>query len=627
MNFISTFGNGIEKGLCYFVEHLDTNLLSNLSTLFETGVIHNECSKTSVAQHHHKIQLIFNAVNFAWCCREVFLIASLLAENYTFSTLLVPALSITALSIGTIGIIILLGKRLLPTNPTSEMILNQSEVPEDERGSIQVKFETPYSQKLARALYAARMVANVALIYLSPQQLINCAINVAGSAYSLFKISQLKWLRFDKDFDMANPDLSFTKLSFTYFSLLMKGNQEKCQICLEEDDILFDDHHVLDFKCLTRLLHESCTKLLNAVRCQATDHYNRWGGFDHRSYRISLPHNNLVSCPTCRTTPRQIMLLATVTDRVHGKCKTAINIRNEPYTPSWLTAQFFERMNTIYTAFQAALSRLQVSHYELIHKLRKMQKILFAVDLAALVQDAIALYEQIRVKFTTTVNDELIRKMNWRFAVGSVVVAIASIGAMFALNYFSAPAIDPKDVLAKIISLSAINGSKIAASWDNDWMNKAWQITLIARIAVNLISSFFSKNRLSKLANAGLLALTLFNTSQLPWLSFDFAVDQVPYRITDFKTTSYYILPPIPKGSDLLTHLQTGFQQIYHYTVSLFKGSSWSGYWHNSEAGSRLNYDVTVLPKRVLNPYLDSISGTAFDIIERVQAKINIFFS
>ncbi|MFI5342742.1 MAG: hypothetical protein ACHQUC_00810 [Chlamydiales bacterium] len=627
MNLISTFGNGIEKGLCYFVENLDTNLLSNLSTIFETGVIHSECTKTSVAKHHQKIQLVFNAVNFTWCCREVFLIATLLAENYTLSTLLVPALSLTALAIGTIGAIILLGKYLVPTNPTSETILNQSEIPEDQRESIKVQFESPFAQKIAQTLYVARMVANVALIYLSPQHLLNFAINLCGSAYNLLKISQLKWLRFDKVFDITDPDSPFAKLSFTYFSLLMKGDQEKCQICLDEGNILFDDHHAIDFKCLTRLLHETCTKLLNALKCQPIDHYSKYGVFDGRSYHISLPYNNIVTCPTCRLTPRQIMLLATVEDRVHGNCKATINIKDEPYTPSWLAAQFFERMNTIYTAFQAALSRLQVSHYELIHKLRQMQKALLVVDLAALVQDAVALYEQIRAKYRIAANDELIRKMNWRFVIGSVVVAVAAVGAMFALNYFNAPAIDPKELFVKIFSLSTLNASKIAASWNNDWMNKIWQTTLIARIAVNLISTIFSKNRYSKLANAGLLALTLFNTSQLPWLSFDFAVDQVPFQIAHFKTTSYYILPPIPKDSDLLTHLKTGFQQIYHYTSSLFKGSNWSSYWHRTETSHNLNYDVTVAPKRILNPYLDNISGTAFDIIHRVTAKINVFFT
>lgn len=614
MNNLSTVVQLTEKGFQYFVANLNASHLSALSTVFETGVIHSECKKNEVAQHHQKIQLIFNTVNAAWIAWEAYLIASNLAISFEASTLLVDSAIPMALAFAAVAGITLLGPKLLSENPSLEKALEQ--IPANERESINVGFDRPFSHRIAQYQYSARAVTNIALLYFSPKDGLIFGLNLCGSLYNLYNISQLKWLEFNKHFQGTALSL-FERVTFTYSSLLMKGKSESCGICLGDAvDTYFCEKHVFDIGCLTVMLHESSKKLgTSETYILPTDHITN--GMHSRSYAISLPSKNVFACPACTTTPPQLNLGAKVEDRTHKTISASVAILDPRKTPSWLGFQFFERLNVVYNTFQAGLSGLQ---YDLMNTLRFYQNALFIVDMTALVRDAISFYDQMHQQLKTDLDPQKRFQINVKFLLGCIAVATLSGVAMVALNQYFAPPLDPNEFFAKM----PLNN--ITACWDNDWVNKVWQTTLLARIAVNMGSLAFSKNRYLKLANIGLIGLTLYNTSQLPWLKLNFkGPAELPSDLSQLDTTAYFILPSA-------SNIPSNLQKIYDYTTSIFKGSSWYSYWYiqtynGIETSRDLYYIVTLKTKSLLDPYLDSLQGTVFGYFNRATATLNFRFA
>jgi hypothetical protein len=644
-----------EKGFTLFVANANPAWSSNVSTCFEAHVIHSECKDPHLAQHHHVIQSLFNLTNTLWGGWDLYRFTKALLDQHSAS-LLTKNSALAFLAMATSGIAAVILIRKYNTSPTSAEILNHPSISEEQKDSLSnVNFNRPLSHKLAQYLYAARITLSVGSAFFSTTDKYNFAFNALGATYNLLKLSQIKWLTCERKVQYTTK--LFSSIKYVYYTLLLpaqisrfaKEREDQCQLCWRKegeredtDPPTYDTslyflctRHLIDIPCLIKKIG-SAILTFNPSFDQVQE--IKTNGSTRRTYFISIPNKCLPKCDPCTESPPQATLELWVKDFIYGDLNSSLNITSKPVTPSLLATPLADRVSLVYSGFKAALASLQQARFDLFGPVLKMQRICIAFDVALLLRDTAALLENIRNTNDSKAKAPPSKPITSKtiFLSGTAVVLTAGLIAWIGLSRFTAPSADPKGLLVKLLSLPEAEAAKITFQWDSRWIEKLTLWMQLSRLAVNLGSLAFCKNRPSQGLNCALQTLALFKTAQVQWLRMDYKQSLgVPRQLTPFNSTFFFALPAVPSCPDLQNHLTTSLKSVYTAASRFFSESNWTGYWNvtktNGYVTSRgLHYDVTVKPPRLLScachhaPYLDSVGGLAYHIYERVTARIHV---
>lgn len=588
MNILSNLISIPEKGLCFAVANYNANWLSSAYTIFDATIVHNECRKPAVTKHYHKIQLIFNTLNFAWCSYEV---TKLAYQLHARAFLLTPysAIGLLGSLIASVALYKLLNKQ-----QSEKDLLN--DVPETEKSKLQVHWSSPISQTFAKVLYISRLVANIGLMCFSPAGKITFALNIATLGYSLVNLSKMKWLKFEHSIQ----DVKF----FLFSSILHFKTEEKCSKCDAKGDTYFCDRLVFHIPCFVRTVFEKSANFLNPSNVLFQDHKTDRGA-RFRTYQITIPKKEV---PIWTSQDPSEHLSASVKDPTFGNCGAQVNVIDSKNKPSWLTISFFERLNLVYNIFQASLASIQQSHYELMSSTIQLQRFMLPLDIIALFRDIVIFQNSVKINKN--------KKNSCLAFAGGIAMGLAGVFATFGVNRFFAPTINPKDLLVTSLSLSSEAAEKIRITWERPLIDRVIQWVLFCRISLNLGTALFSSNRFVNVTNAGLQALTLYRMSQLPWLRMDYIqTENLPKEVSLIATKLYYMMK-----SKTAETMSSDLQKIYSYVKSMFTSSVWKSFWvYERYAPRHLNFNVYLKPeyftKTQMDPLLVTFSGTAKSLI------------
>jgi hypothetical protein len=636
-----------ERGMAYVVQNKRPEWFSMSSTVGQAAILHTQLSRADSAEHIHQSQGIFNIVNTGWLFwegKEIIVIA--LSTGVLTYGMAMGGAALLALGI---ALPLLLNKRFTPACEEESWAL----IPREDRDTIRLSWERPSGQKYAQYLYAFRLVANLALAYLSGSYQLYFVANALAMTYTLVKTSKLAWLKFSKSFPIDFGDLHAGRtVTFHYHCILLpfKSENKQCSICLEVErqaegeevegdeqeeqieglarrvDVYFCKAHAYHMACLMQNINHKSRAFIDGTFFTFTDHsYN--GLPTGRSCNISMPEANLLSCPECRDYPNHAFLSAEVEGCNQG---ASISLQNTTAKLTAWTSGFVEQLSASYSAFQSSLSWLIHARPDLIADIIAMQDILLISDAAALLRDWIALKEQLdyEVRFNR-VSAELKTEIYFKMFLFAVAAGIFII----ALNRLYKPAADLKGLLIKQISLSPQEQELISIGWDRPPLAMVAQWIYLSRIAANLTAAYFSPKPVLKVLSAALQTLSLIHVSRLAWIRVDQKIAKDIFRDLTEADVTFYFLPPSAAAFSK-EKLQPIVQAIYQYASTFFQGSSWYGCWDDTYVGfirvsRNLRYTVSLAKGPLIKalPYFYNASGTAYNQFLKATAKLSFLGS
>lgn len=205
------------------------------------------------------------------------------------------------------------------------------EVPPAVLPTLKVRQDSSSYKYFRQCIQVTQIVVSIALIFFSTTPILYGA-SAAFQLYSLVKTTQWKWIRFDRTFDVINPNPwdGPSHYTFSYFASLFPAkntHSESCSVCLEGDqpgerkpNVQFCGTHVFHTKCVVGTIYGRSEQFLSGmqpVRTRVTEH-GRYGSREYITYKITLPKRNLPCCPNCRGTPAQNESRITVRDTFRG---------------------------------------------------------------------------------------------------------------------------------------------------------------------------------------------------------------------------------------------------------------------------------------------------------------------
>ncbi len=290
-------------------------------------------------------------------------------------------------------------------------------IPIEKRHSVTLNFETPASQITGQGIYIARIVMNLATAYLSCEQSLYCALNAIGLAYSLLKTTQLKWLKFSREFEYPRPPepipkpivtlvyntfkVAPKKFLFSYFCPLFPNlsKESECLICLGDNpSFCFCPYSPIDETCLVTTIYNASKDFdqnLDLSFKRITE-----GKTVTYHAKIPMPQKNLPKCPHCKKYPSTHFIEGKYWDwdnnsEKGGLFQTTVHIIPDPSASPerpLFSETFWTRLGIIYNTFQLGLATMQHRHPELAGKILCMQRVLSLFDVGLLVQNYKQLY-------------------------------------------------------------------------------------------------------------------------------------------------------------------------------------------------------------------------------------------
>lgn len=187
-------------------------------------------------------------------------------------------------------------------------------------------WERPVDEQLKQAAFVSRIFINVALIYFIPERGLLLGLNAIIEGVTLLKITQRKWLKFEKS-ELSDSQY-FSKVTAMYHFLVQTSKvspDEKCPVCLEhfneqsEPEVNFCSSHTFHAKCINDMVKVSSDRFLRGINIKkrtVITTYNRQGGHSTKvDYEIDLPKSAVPCCPLCRERPNHHEFEILIDDR------------------------------------------------------------------------------------------------------------------------------------------------------------------------------------------------------------------------------------------------------------------------------------------------------------------------
>lgn len=536
--------------------------------------------ETSIA-HIHKIQTVFNLANLGM----IFVYSGkLLEKKYSFSFGDSPFCQVlvsqspfkvwgTIALIGTIALswITLLGMIvLLPATAIHNKQLKRASRTARKEGDLEISQSPSFQQSTASYLHIAKLVISLAFACFAknPFWLV---LGMAGTLYSFWKNSKIKWLNFSRVFPLPrtwySPEPRIRQVKITYNMLTLPADsslaKENCSICIEpETDIAFCANHAFHQQCLISVIQRKSSLFAhnNFYRRIDTRYYvNHVYTNTTYSYSVRIPQENLPLCPNCREFPLQNGCDVLVSDADHGDIDASVHVERPPQSKQFL----FETLYATYNVVQAGLSYLQ-RHPTLAATIFKVQQLFLITDLVGYGFTLYFLYDKLKSRYgseTAVV-----------FGVGAAVVAALSYAIIIQVNAYLKSALILKDLLAKLpLSPEFLKATEM--SWGVPSIHQFMQWLSLNRAAASLALAYFSK---TNLISAVTQLFSLWNISQLRWIHV--LQHLKPFKNLTSLTIDYHFMvdPSCIKES---FHLQSVLKSISKYCTQLLSKSSWYTPW------------------------------------------------
>lgn len=292
-------------------------------SVLEAGANHFRDQNPTLFNLYNKVHALFGAIQagilvaeFVWvveCSQNALAIL-----NQSMAAVFIVGVSVTWGSAA--FVIVYIADKILTKQPPHAAIdaevaaLNQNEVTLVHTGQ----------EVMQRYVCAARMISSVVLGLLSLQPLLIVGCNVASLGYSLWKVSQVRWLQMDRDIPIQAALVD--GVASRYLLPLIpdrREEREECPMCLDETDPKFyfcpdKSYHI---KCLVPLYTQHPVPLLEGWQFRRRVGSDR-DGRPFVMYPSSIPSRNLPSCPDCRREPvigHQLYLTVRDTQIEHSK--------------------------------------------------------------------------------------------------------------------------------------------------------------------------------------------------------------------------------------------------------------------------------------------------------------------
>lgn len=431
------------------------------------------------------------------------------------------------------------------------------------------------------------------------------------------------------------PAASIKEITFTHYRRLPSYtgyHEEHCSACLEpEPTTHFCSHHVFHLPCLVTHVYVSSQGLINNIELLRTNHiidhiYKKT--YDHSTYSLTIPEENLPKCPVCRKTDGMVRIEAAVVDRRQGPLKTTVEIGEKPAVPNesltrrFLGLKIFDNLTTVLTIFEAFLSYVQNSTPALAGRIFAAQRLLIVADVAILARNCFLLYPLIKQKLETIDFNPWYKKNAGKIALAGIAVfSLATICVIYFINKHFQPTTDPQEFLKDI---PASDLGSVSCKWSAiPLVLQLAQFVFISRIVSELALAYFSKERFRHLSHAILQIFVLFSISQLHWLDFERTIAHplktMPFTVEDgsSKSAAFYqkivekvmmkftIL--VPRNTSV-SGAQSMMQSFYEYSSNLFKNSIWKGYVKGGLYHvDKVKYEIQLPLARLESPYVEKI--------------------
>lgn len=482
--------------------------------------------RESTVSRIHEIQTVFNAVNtlivvyyankFVGEIQNRFQFSVVdLTSTWTFSTLSGVLVKVTAFTLPVVlatGTAFAVGMLFMDrffkdpaTNEISEKMTSQ--------------------QGIAELLHVTKLVLNIGLACMAKNRF--CfLVGLVGSGYSLLKNSSIQWLQLPRQFRIQSSDLPDTRgATITYKMLALEPEasmmDESCVICLDKQtDMVFCANHVFHKQCIKQLVatkSEDSMKGWQITRCITT---NKQTGAKKCSYSITVPEQNLISCPLCRDLPLQNNCDIVIHDSTFGNRQADVTIQRQKDNQS-----LFEKFYTAYNIVQASVAYLQ-KYPELAAGIYTIQQVMLAADIFGLL--ATAHYLQKRVKEKLNISAESLSEAMYPIAAVATFVAVGALSYFIVLqtNAYLQSALILKDILAQL-EISP----DILKTMDVQWASATMlQSLYLMRMTMSVALVFFSKQRLLSLWNVAAQAFSLTAISRLKWIVFSQTLTDYPLK-------------------------------------------------------------------------------------------------
>lgn len=182
------------------------------------------------------------------------------------------------------------------------------------RDKVQLNWDRPFFDKFAQCIQMAQVINTLIFAYLENQKFYG--LIALSHLYSFYTISKVSWLKMEvelsaiENIDALSGDQQAIEalrrvdhFIFTYHLLMMSSIAERgdeCSVCLDEkSDTHFCLYHTFHDKCLVGIINATSQSILNEMTI--TTKFSEGGTL--KSIHITVPEENLPSCPMCRRPP------------------------------------------------------------------------------------------------------------------------------------------------------------------------------------------------------------------------------------------------------------------------------------------------------------------------------------
>ena len=311
-----------------------------------------QISEISIS-HIHEIQALFNLANLGIVCLYAQKLLREIQGKFSFSVLdtlvkykggiiLMPLIAGTAFYI--------------------EKYLQTPSSIQNKKNSIGFTEIETTQKKIATIVHIMKLVLNLALFNFAKNRFL-LGLGLLESGYCLLKNRELKWINFSKTFPLQFDNLPTTQAKVTYNMLVLPLNElaskQECAICIDKNiDMAFCANHVYHQNCMEQTIQGGSEKFLKeGAIVKTTTNHSEKGRYTHStySYSVTIPEDNLPSCPECRGIPAQNWFDIEITDRIDGLFQATVIVKR----PCISLQPLFEKLYGVYNVVQAGLSYLQ----------------------------------------------------------------------------------------------------------------------------------------------------------------------------------------------------------------------------------------------------------------------------
>ncbi len=338
--------------------------------------------RTTATEHIHEIQALFNTLNAGALFFYAHKLVKEIQGKYAFS-------AIAIISSWTAGILppLLMGGAAFAVGDILLKKFSKNSPPAKIQSGVEIAERMSFQQQVAKWIHVTKLVLNVGLACFAKNRFW-FVVTLAGTGYSFLKNLDIKWLKFTRTFShhSNNRLVPITQVKATYNMLALTpdtASQEKeCSICLEpQTDTAFCMDHVFHKNCMTQAVVHKSDAVMNGAYFlkRTTRHYTNgvYTGTSH-NYSVTIPQENLPSCPNCRDYPLQNDCEFKITDAVDGEFNASVTIKGRPSKQP-----LFETLYAGYSMAQAGLAYLQ-KYPEFTATIFKVQQVMILTDIVAL---------------------------------------------------------------------------------------------------------------------------------------------------------------------------------------------------------------------------------------------------